>query len=233
MTKYKCTKCDKIFKKEKELKEHYNVHKKNKYTCIYCGEGFRSFNKFNDHALECDEGEDDEYEPNQINSTNVRKQVPTETPLTMKSVLHQIINNPNGSDNAVYNFYLIMVTKDGAQLLKSENATEKIKKKQEENRIWLEEKIEELTEMVMCTKIEEIDEVMEDMSDFLDDESQKKIKEIHKKFIQKKYKSDKTEKMLYPIFRVRWNELIRERKLTKEQSDELFRRELEEAERSD
>lgn len=100
-----------------------------------------------------------------------------------------------------------------------------------ENNTWIKKKIDEILETLIDAKIDDLNEILEDMGDFLDEKTQQKIKEtIEKMDYTKPGSRKKLRSYLKPILYNHKDMIIKTRKLTKEQIDDIARREQQEAE---
>lgn len=101
-----------------------------------------------------------------------------------------------------------------------------------ENGTWVRKKIDEMLETLIDAKIDDLEEILSEMGDFVSEKSRNKIREAIKNMdygrpgARKKLKS-----YLKPILYNHKDMIIKTRKLTKEQEEEIFRKEQEEAER--
>jgi hypothetical protein len=100
-----------------------------------------------------------------------------------------------------------------------------------ENNTWVRRKIDEILEILIEAKISDLNEILNDMTDFLNKKAIKKIKEtIENMDYTRPGARKKLKSYLKPILYNHKEMIIKTRKLTKEQIEEIFRKEQEEAE---
>ena len=100
-----------------------------------------------------------------------------------------------------------------------------------ENKKWVRKKIDEILETLIDAKLEDLNEILNDMNDFLNKKTRNKIKETIERFdCTKPDYRKKLKTYLRPILYNHKDMIIKTRKLTKKQEDELIRREQAEVE---
>lgn len=101
-----------------------------------------------------------------------------------------------------------------------------------ENKKWIRKKIDEILEMLIESKIDDLNSILNDMKDFLNKKTRDKIKQTIENFdCTKPGARKKLKSYLKPILYNHKEMIIKTRKLTKEQEEEIFRKEQEEAEK--
>lgn len=137
-----------------------------------------------------------------------------------KNILESIISNVNLNPNKPQHHNILY------------NDTKSSYGEVYENNTWIRKKIDEVLEILIDTKIEDLNEILNDMGDFLNEKSQNKIKETIKNFdcsrpgARKKLKS-----FLKPILYNNKDMIVKTRKLSKQQEQEIFQKEQREAEK--
>lgn len=100
-----------------------------------------------------------------------------------------------------------------------------------ENGEWVSKKIDEILEILIDAKIDDLEEILDTMGDILNKKSRNKIKEAVENMDRRKPGARKKLKSyLKPILYNHKDLIIKTRKLTKEQEEEIFKKEQEEAE---
>ena len=100
-----------------------------------------------------------------------------------------------------------------------------------EDNKWVRKKINEILENLIDAKIDDLNEVLDDMGDFLNKKTRNRIKETIENMDQSKPDARKKLKSyIKPILYNHKDMIIKTRKLTEEQIQEMFRKEQEEAE---
>lgn len=103
-----------------------------------------------------------------------------------------------------------------------------------EDKKWIKRKIDEILNTLLDAKIEDLNEILNDMGDFLNKKTRDKIKDAIKNIDCKKVGSrKKLITYLKPILYNHKEMIIKTRKLSKKQEDEIFRLEQEKAEREE
>jgi DNA-directed RNA polymerase subunit RPC12/RpoP len=101
-----------------------------------------------------------------------------------------------------------------------------------ENKKWIKMKIDEILDTLIETKLTDLNDILNDMGDILNKKTRNKIKETIENFDYTKPGARKKLKTyLKPILYNHKDIIIKTRKLTKEQEEEIFRKEQEEAEK--
>jgi uncharacterized C2H2 Zn-finger protein len=257
MVQYKCTKCNKIFKKIDDYKKHKNRKTKCKngsknnkeviHKCEKCKKTYSRKDSLTRHLKIC---------KGNINIKNCKN-------------VAAVIGNKNMTlIKSPININLIVFTKDGvknispkdlADILKSdkniiENMISKVNLNPDkpehhnifysdmkssygevyENKKWVKKKIDEIINTLVDSKIEDLNEILNDMNDFLNKKTRNKIKEsIEKVDYSKPGARKKLISYLKPILYNHKDMIIKTRKLTKEQEEDFFRKEQEKAEREE
>ncbi len=100
-----------------------------------------------------------------------------------------------------------------------------------ENKKWIRKKIDEILDTLIESKIDDLNSILNDMKDFLNKKTRDKIKETIENFdCTKPGARKKLKSYLKPILYNHKDMIIKTRKLTREQEEEIFRKEQEEAE---
>lgn len=101
-----------------------------------------------------------------------------------------------------------------------------------ENKKWIRKKIDEILEILIESKIDDLNLILNDMKDFLNKKTRNKIKETIENFdCSKPGARKKLRSYLKPILYNHKDMIIKTRKLTKEQEEEIFKKEQDEAEK--
>lgn len=100
-----------------------------------------------------------------------------------------------------------------------------------ENKTWIRKKIDEILEILIQAKIDDLNEILNDMKDFLNKKTRNKIKDTIENFdCSKPGARKKLKTYLKPILYNHKDMIIKTRKLTKKQEEEIFKKEQYEAE---
>jgi uncharacterized C2H2 Zn-finger protein len=100
-----------------------------------------------------------------------------------------------------------------------------------ENNTWVRKKIDEILETLINAKIDDLNEILNDMGDFLNKKSREKIRNaIENMDYTRPGARKKLKTYLKPILYNHKDMIIKTRKLTKEQIEENFKKEQQEAE---
>ena len=107
-----------------------------------------------------------------------------------------------------------------------------------ENKKWVRKKINEILNTLVKAKIEDLNEILNDMNDFLNEKTRNKIKNAIENYDSKEthdtdkklYERKKLLSYLKPLIYNHKDMIIKTRKLSKKQEEEIFKKELEEIE---
>jgi hypothetical protein len=257
MVLYKCKKCSRTFDRKYVFDRHINRKTNCKiggsktnvkcdyYKCKNCDKSYSRKDTFQKHAKICKNikikiGTTKSYNKNSgkiinTNSNNV--------------VINLIVFGKDGVEN--------ITQKDLAQILGSNNnifeslisnVNLNPKKPQHhniyygdtkssygevyENNTWIRKKIDEILETLINAKIDDLNEILNDMGDFLNKKSRGKIKNaIENMDYTRPGARKKLKTYLKPILYNHKEMIIKTRKLTKEQIEENFKKEQQEAEK--
>lgn len=221
-----------------------------KPKCIHCKKSFCRKDVLAKHLKICKMAQNQNVKGNKNNVANVngdQNKVAFNSPNSNNMIVNLIVFSKDGIKNLSYD-ELLEIFGSNSNLIQT--LTEKINfnpnKPQHhnvcytdtksaygevyENKKWVRKKIDEILEILVETRISDLNEILNDMSDFLNKKTRNKIKEtIEKLDYTKPGARKKLKTYLKPILYNNKDMIIKTRKLTKKQEEEIFKKEQEEA----